>query len=147
MWYELQPGYRGVAESRTLLREWLQTLQSETKVPLAQTVLAGFSQGAAMTLDVGLELPLAGLIALSGYLHPLPPGLQSGMPPILIVHGRQDAVVSLSAAQTARDGLTAAGAIVEYHELDMGHEIRREVLPLLHNFVQTTIAANGGGVV
>lgn len=140
MWYDLQPGYQGASESRQLLSEWLKTLETETGVPLSRTVLAGFSQGAAMTLDVGLTLPLAGLIALSGYLHPLESGSLQQAPPILIVHGRQDAIVPLRAALTARDTLTAAGAAVAYHEFEMGHEIRPEVLPLLHQFVQTAVA-------
>jgi phospholipase/carboxylesterase len=147
MWYDFQPGYRGVSESRHLLREWLQTLETETGVPLSRTVLAGFSQGAAMTLDVGVTLPLAGLIALSGYLHPLEQALPTPTPPVLIVHGRQDSVVPLSAAQTARDTLAAAGVAVDYHELDMGHEIKPAAFPLLHNFVHTVTANPGSGVV
>lgn len=143
MWYDLQPGYRGAIESRQLLSEWLRTLETETGVPLSRTVLAGFSQGGAMALDVGLTLPLAGLIALSGYLHPLEAGPLQQTPPILIVHGRQDTVVPLRAALTARDTLTAAGAAVEYHEFEMGHEIRPEVLPLLNQFVQTAVAHSG----
>jgi len=139
MWYDLQPGYQGVSESRQLLSEWLKTLETETAVPLSRTVLAGFSQGAAMTLDVGLTLPLAGLIALSGYLHPPEAGSLEQAPPILIVHGRQDTIVPLKAALTARDTLTAAGAAVEYQEFEMGHEIRPEVLPLLRRFVQTAV--------
>jgi len=144
MWYDLQPGYRGLSESRQLLSEWLKTLETETSVPLNRTILAGFSQGAAMTLDVGLTLPLAGLIALSGYLHPLESRPLQQTPPILIVHGRQDTVVPLQAALTARNTLTAADAAVEYHEFEMGHEIRPEVLPLLNQFVQTAIATDSG---
>lgn len=140
MWYDFQAGYRGLDQSRQLLQEWLKSLAAETGVPLSRTVLAGFSQGGAMTLDVGLNLPLAGLVALSGYLHPLDQTLSPHTPPVLIIHGLQDQVVPLSAAQAARGTLTKAGARVEYHEFDMGHEIQPPVLPLLHNFIQRAVS-------
>jgi phospholipase/carboxylesterase len=136
MWYDLssQNG-QGLPESRKLLTDWLHSLESSTGVPLSRTILSGFSQGAAMTLDVGLSLPLAGLVALSGYLHPVSEPAGGTFPPVLIVHGRQDSVVPLKAAQYARDSLVALGVSVQYHEFDMGHEIRPEVLVLIRNFV------------
>lgn len=136
MWYDLSNGqHQGYQESRTLLTDWLKSLENSTGVPLSRTVLSGFSQGAAMTLDVGLSLPLAGLIALSGYLHPISNPTNGNFPPVLIVHGRQDSVVPLKAAVSARDNLKALGVSVQYHEFDMAHEIRPEVLPLIRNFV------------
>ena len=69
-WYALEnKEYNGLAESRQLLRDWVLSLPDSTGVPLENTILAGFSQGGAMTLDIGLTLPLAGLCSLSGYLH------------------------------------------------------------------------------
>lgn len=136
MWYDFEREKgQGLAESRKLLTDWLQSLESSTGVPLSRTILSGFSQGAAMTLDVGLSLPLAGLVALSGYLHPVSELASRGFPPVLIVHGRQDSLVPLSAAQKARDSLVALGVNVQYQEFNMGHEIRPEVLALIRNFV------------
>ncbi|NEQ89176.1 MAG: alpha/beta hydrolase, partial [Moorea sp. SIO2I5] len=54
---------------------------------------------------------------------------------ILIVHGRQDTVVPLSAAHRLRDYLLNLGAAVQYRELDMGHEISLELLELLREFI------------
>lgn len=136
MWYNLSSQeHQGYQESRQMLTQWLQSLESSTGVPLSRTILSGFSQGAAMTLDVGLGLPLAGLVALSGYLHPVSYPENSKFPPVLIVHGKQDSVVPLKAAVNARDNLTGLGIAVEYHEFDMAHEIRPEVLPVIRNFV------------
>lgn len=88
-----------------------------------------------MTLDVGLQLPLAGLMVLSGYLHaPLPSGNQT-YPPILIVHGRQDSVIPLRAAHQTRDRLLDLGATVEYHEFDMGHEVQPIVFSQMRSFM------------
>lgn len=136
MWYNLETNKaKGLSESRQLLKEWLQSLESSTGVPLSRTILSGFSQGAAMTLDIGLSLPLAGLVALSGYLHPVSEPAGSKFAPVLIVHGRQDSVVPLTAAQSARETLVALGVSVQYQEFDMRHEIRPEVLALIRNFV------------
>jgi phospholipase/carboxylesterase len=136
MWYDLayEKG-KGLPESRKLLRDFLQSLESSTGVPLSRTILSGFSQGAAMALDVGLSLPLASLVALSGYLHPISEPAGGRFPPVLIVHGRQDSVVPLKAAQQARESLVALGVSVQYQEFDMGHEIRPEVLTTIRNFV------------
>lgn len=141
MWYDLSnQKHQGYQESQQILKDWLLSLESTTGIPLSRTILSGFSQGAAMTLDVGLSLPLAGLIGLSGYLHPISQPANGNSPPVLIVHGRQDSVVPLKAAQYARDNLTALGVSVQYQEFDMGHEIRPEVLPLIRNFVSGAIS-------
>ncbi|MFM6106866.1 MAG: alpha/beta hydrolase [Sphaerospermopsis kisseleviana] len=142
-WYDLRDEnmYQGLPESRQLLIDWLQSLESMTGVPLSRTVLSGFSQGGAMTLDVGLTLPLAGLVVMSGYPHPQLANLQKGnFPPTLIMHGTQDQVVPLSAATKAKAVAEALGVVVEYHEFVMGHEINLEMLEVLRKFVIKTIA-------
>jgi len=144
-WYDLRMEnmYQGLAESRSLLMDWLQSLESGTGVPLSRTILSGFSQGGAMTLDVGLKLPLAGLVAISGYLHPGAADVKiedaTFLPPVLIMHGRQDTVVPLQAAVSARKTLESLGVAVQYQEFDMGHEIRPEMLELFKNFLVNVI--------
>lgn len=136
MWYNLdRTDSQGLTTSRQQLTDWLKSLESTTGVPLSRTILSGFSQGGAMTLDVGLTLPLAGLISLSGYLHSQPQPTSQKFPPVLIVHGRQDQVVTLSAAQRARDSLNTLGVAVKYQEFDMGHTITPEVLSLMRSFI------------
>lgn len=135
-WYALErQDYVGLEDSRQRLREWLLSLEGSTGIPLSKTILGGFSQGGAMTLDVGLGLPLAGLCSLSGYLHSEPKTENNSFPPILIIHGRQDMVVRLQAAQKARDILTGLGASVEYAEFDMGHEVSPVVLNVMQRFI------------
>ena len=140
-WYALETQeYTGLAESRELLGNWLMSLEGATGVPLNRTIMAGFSQGGAMTLDLGLTLPLAAICSFSGYLH-YHPQLQSDtkFPPALIVHGRQDMVVPLQAAQQARDELSAIGVSVKYQEFDMGHEVPTPAINLLQKFVSASI--------
>ncbi|ALF55698.1 serine esterase [Nostoc piscinale CENA21] len=141
-WYELRNEnmYQGLAESRQLLTEFLQSLESSTGVPLSRTILCGFSQGGAMTLEVGLKLPLAGLVVMSGYLHPdAVPTEQQEIPPTLVMHGTQDEVVPLQAAIRTRETLHSLGFTVDYREFEAGHEINLQMLEALRNFVLKTI--------
>ncbi|MEH1889919.1 MAG: alpha/beta hydrolase [Nostoc sp.] len=142
-WYDLRVEnmYQGLAESRQLLTDFLQSLESSTGVPLSRTILSGFSQGGAMTLDVGSKLPLAGLVVMSGYLHPdALTAAKSTIPPTLITHGKYDEVVPLQAALKAQETLKSLGVAVEYHEFDMGHEIHPQTLEVLRNFIVSTIS-------
>ncbi len=151
MWYDLPQTYTfamnlgdrpDLLTSRRLLTAWLQSLASTTGVPLSRTILGGFSQGGAMTLDVGLSLPLAGLMVLSGYTHdPIAPP-PAPIPPILMVHGRQDPIVPLIAAHHTRDRLITAGATVDYEEFDMGHEIAPIVLNRMQRFIQAKLGGS-----
>ncbi len=141
-WYDLttENMYQGLTESRKLLTDWLQSLESVTGVPLSRTILSGFSQGAAMTLDVGLKLPLAGLVSMSGYLQPgaatnLETLHATSLPPVLIMHGQQDTVVPLQAALLARETLASLGVVVQYQEFDSGHEISLQMLEVFKKFV------------
>ncbi len=140
-WYDLRVEnmYQGLGESRDLLTDWVKSLESKTGIPLSRTILSGFSQGGAMTLDVGLNLPLAGLVSMSGYLHPTSANTKkldtTSFPPALITHGRQDTVVPLQAALSARETLESRGTVVQYHEFDTGHEISLPILEVFRNFV------------
>jgi phospholipase/carboxylesterase len=46
-----------LATSREALSEWIKWLPNTTGIPLDRTWIAGFSQGGAMTLDIGLDRP------------------------------------------------------------------------------------------
>ncbi|WP_422661990.1 alpha/beta hydrolase [Pannus brasiliensis] len=140
-WYSLDTAeYTGLEESKQQLRDWLVSLEENTGIPLENTFLCGFSQGGAMTVDVGLSLPLAGLCVLSGYLHAEPHIGTEETPDVLIVHGLQDMVVPVAVARRSRDLLRAMGVPVEYHELNMGHEIPIPVLTLLRSFLRDRVA-------
>jgi phospholipase/carboxylesterase len=124
-----------LATSRQILGDWIESLPATTGIPLDRTWIAGFSQGGAMTLDIGLDLPVAGLIVMSGYLHPDRAKPPQAAPPVLIVHGRQDDVVPIAAARNSRELLTEWGVDVRYQEFDMGHSIVLEVLDVVRSFV------------
>jgi phospholipase/carboxylesterase len=146
MWYDLQGlDAEGLAKSGELLGQFLEDLPALTGIALEKTFLLGFSQGAAMTLDVGLVFPLAGLIALSGYLHISEAQLQEfagkPLPPILIAHGTQDTVVPISVARNTREMFERFGINVEYEEYEMSHEIRPETCDRIQQFISDRTAA------
>lgn len=99
-------------------------------IPASRIVLAGFSQGCAMTLQTGLRHPekLAGLLCLSGYL-PLYASLEAERhpenrdTPIFLAHGRMDPVVPIHLAEMSREHLKSLGYQVEWHEYPMQHSV------------------------
>ena len=138
-WYGLQPiDWGALPAARTALSQRLQELGDS--VPLAQTVLLGFSQGGAMAIDVGSQLPLAGIVACSGYPHEgwQPP---AGMAPVLLSHGREDPVVPFAASQELQRRLQEVGVEQQLLAFNGGHTIDASVLPGIGAFVQQRLQA------
>ena len=80
------------------LAEMEHALRSQPGVAEAVVVL-GFSQGAAMALETAMARPCAAVIACSGYPHP-GWSLDGTMDvPLLVLHGRDDQVVPVAAAE------------------------------------------------
>lgn len=161
-WYDLEnkPNFQQLRESRELLSNWLSSLENATGVPIEKTILAGFSQGGAMTLDVGLTFPCLSLVSMSGYLHYEPDAnafaevdesnlmintekitrsYPDELSPTLIIHGTQDPVVPLTLARQAQEKLTAIGVAVQYHEFNMGHEIPAPALEVLKDYISVAM--------
>lgn len=118
-------------------------------VPASQIVVAGFSQGCAMALMVGLRHaePLAGVIGMSGYL-PLADlasaerTAASLATPIFLAHGTQDEVVVLPRAIDSRDALTALGYAVQWHEYRMPHSVCPQEVLDVQAFLQRVLLKN-----
>lgn len=95
-----------------------------------RVVLAGFSQGGAMTLHVGLRQAarLGGLLVLSSYLA-LAQTVEAEASPagraaaIFFGHGTQDPLISIGRARASRDALAALGCAVEYREYPIPHTV------------------------
>ncbi|MFN9747078.1 MAG: alpha/beta hydrolase [Betaproteobacteria bacterium] len=99
-------------------------------VPAGRIVLAGFSQGCAITLGAGLRYGhrLAGLAALSGYL-PLAERTAAerhaanAATPVFAAHGSRDGIVVPARGRASRDALQALGQPVQWHEYPMEHSV------------------------
>jgi phospholipase/carboxylesterase len=131
----------GFKDSDTLVRNLL-AREVERGVSAERMVLAGFSQGGAMTLYSGLRYPtrLAGLIGLSCYLA-LPDRLDAertkanARTPIFLAHGTQDPLVPITLGIAARDALHAAGHPVEWHAYAVPHAVCAEEIQAIREFL------------
>ncbi len=107
-----------------------------------RVVLAGFSQGCAMSLLTGLRHPtrLAGIVGLSGYL-PLAATTAAerhaanAATPIFMAHGQHDPVVPIARGAASRDALAALGYTVEWHEYAMPHSVCAEEISDLNTWL------------
>jgi phospholipase/carboxylesterase len=141
-WYALErEDFAGLEESRDRLTQWLESLPELTGIPPERTAMIGFSQGGAMTLDVGLKFNFAALCSCSGYLHYDPGDRQGEFPPTLLIHGNQDQVVPLTAAQQAQEKLGAIGVKLDYFEFPGGHEIPKSAMVAMRQFLLETLLA------
>jgi phospholipase/carboxylesterase len=104
-------------------------------VPPERLLLAGFSQGGAITLAAGLRrrAPLAGLIALSTYMpmsaraaSDLVPGAERQ--PLFMAHGMHDPVVPYVAGEQSAALLQRLGFRVDWRRYPMAHQVCAEQL-------------------
>jgi phospholipase/carboxylesterase len=120
------PGIRSSAAAvgRLVDRELERGIRAE------RIVLAGFSQGGAIALHLGLRESrrLGGIVALSTYL-PLAVTLPSeksaaseGLP-IFLAHGRSDPLIPIELAEATRRVLEREGYSVEWHVYPMPHSV------------------------
>ncbi|MCC8995811.1 MAG: alpha/beta hydrolase [Nitrosomonas sp.] len=115
-------------------------------IPVEKIVLAGFSQGGAMALQVGLHYTesLAGIMALSCYL----PLLRSFAfevnrnnlaIPIFMAHGIGDDVIPISYAIKSREVMKTAGFSPEWHEYSMGHNVSQQEMQDISRWIHEII--------
>ena len=132
-WYELDASLRTTAKTRTDIgqnRAKLVALLAHLELDLSKTFLGGFSQGAVMTLEVGLrsDHAFAGLLPISGYVpllddYPAALGGAIAHQRILATHGHWDQVIPHGLAETQMTELVHRGAPVVFESFDKAHDI------------------------
>ncbi|WP_460830876.1 alpha/beta hydrolase [Lysobacter humi (ex Lee et al. 2017)] len=143
---------KGVDESVARV-EALIAREVERGIPASRIVLAGFSQGGAVTLAAGLRRsePLAGLVALSTYL-PLGADALARLAdtsaaarrqPVFVAHGRHDPVVPFTAGQDAARRLRELGMAVDWHEYPMQHQVCLEEIDDLRRWFDGILGSGG----
>ncbi|HEV2861406.1 MAG TPA: alpha/beta fold hydrolase [Pyrinomonadaceae bacterium] len=97
--------------------------------------LAGFSQGAMMSLALLLTRPekLAGVVAMSGrvprqVLELEPDRAALTGKPVLVTHGLYDTMLPVENGRAARDYLSGLPVELTYREYPMAHEVSAESL-------------------
>ena len=125
----------------------LMAREQQRGIAAGRMVLAGFSQGGAMSLYMGARYPerIAGIVALSCYL---PLALQLAVErlavnqstPIFMAHGSLDAVIEERRGLESRAALEAAGYAVQWHSYRMAHAICTEELAAISAFLQRVLS-------
>jgi phospholipase/carboxylesterase len=147
-WYDLKgldrkaaedaPGFR---DSDSHIRQLI-AREGERGISANRIVLAGFSQGGAVSLYTVPRLPekLAGVMALSCYL-PLESSFRAervaanDATPLFMAHGQWDDVLPMGLGVLSRDFLKAQGYAVEWHDYPMAHAVCAQEIADIHNFL------------
>ena len=119
----------------------------ERGVPAHRLVLAGFSQGCAVTLGAGLrhDQRLAGLAGLSGYV-PLADTTAAerhaanAATPVFLAHGINDGVVPMARGSAGRDLLLGLGQPVQWQQYPMEHSVCIEEVRALQQWLLQVLA-------
>lgn len=152
-WHE-----RGGNESAGAVRDALAALDGlvhelaeKYATPPGQTLLMGFSQGGAIALRYGLPRPdaFAGLGVLSGSLRKveelLPHLPATRHQPILVAHGRTDALVPVDWSRQVVAFLEKHGYRPNYRLYPMGHQISPTSLNDLREWLLKTLPPRKNG--
>jgi phospholipase/carboxylesterase len=136
----------GLRKSQELV-EQLIAREKARGIAADRIVLAGFSQGCAMTLQTGLRHPekLAGLLCLSGYLpiHTTVADERHSAnldTPIFMAHGCGDPVIPIDRAEKSRDLLRAHGYQVDWREYMMPHSVCQEEIDDIGEWMREVLA-------
>ena len=138
-WYDIRAlaGVRredeaGVRQSARQV-EALLARERQRGIAPGRIVVAGFSQGGAMALHVGLRHPdrLAGILALSCYL-PIANTLDTELSPanrdvpIFWAHGLHDPMIPQAMAEQGRAQLGELGYQIDWHQYPIPHSVSAE---------------------
>lgn len=141
----------GLRESSAMLLDLVDREIARGADP-SRIVLAGFSQGAAVVMHVGLRYPtrLAGLMLLSTYM-PLPGSFdtdvansESAQPrtvPVFMAHGTFDPVLPYALGKESAGLIEKAGYGVEWHEYPMAHGVCPEEILAISEWLQSIYVA------
>ncbi len=114
--------------------------QREQGIDASRIIIAGFSQGGAIALHVGLHYPhkLAGVMALSTYLPwcaRKQPKHAAGLP-VLMAHGTEDEVVKTEYGRRSAEALKQLGCALEWHEYPMAHSVCMDEIADISRWLQ-----------
>jgi phospholipase/carboxylesterase len=153
-WYDVRAlaGVRredeaGVRQSARQI-EALLARERQRGIAPRRIVIAGFSQGGAMALHVGLRHPdrLAGILALSCYL-PLAGALDTERSPanhdvpIFWAHGLHDPMIPRAMAEEGRAQLAELGYRIDWHQYPIPHSVSAEEIADVARWLERVLAA------
>lgn len=138
---------KGIDESQARIVQILQNEHESTQLPYSRMVLAGFSQGGALSVFTGLQLPqkLGGVLMMSAYLPAagkltITPGLEDTS--ILHLHGLADPLVTMELALKSKEILTGSKGATNYEMKTypgLQHSMNNESLADAKKFLLTVL--------
>jgi len=134
--------HRGVESAGPTMDQFLDSELKRLQLAPEKLILVGFSQGAMLSLHLGLRraVPPAAIVGLSGLLTAPPPARVDG-PPIFLAHGHADQVVPPQAMLMAAVTLGAAGRAVQWHMAPgIGHGVDPETMAQAGQFLGLAVA-------
>jgi phospholipase/carboxylesterase len=147
---------KDIVHSRDYLFAVMELFSNESPNPPASgrphahrpVVIMGFSQGAVMSLEAGLNYkgPLAAIVSMSGYIGE--PGKTLAHPsapfktPILLVNGTADPVVQDDMTHETVKALRRAGYHPVLRELPIGHHLTPGAIAEASSFLQKVFGEN-----
>jgi phospholipase/carboxylesterase len=152
-WYDIvtlgnlkQQDEKGIRDSERIVQGFLED-ERANGIALDRIVIAGFSQGGAITLHTGLRSPekLAGLLALSTYL-PLSDLVEAEArrerkdTPILMCHGQHDQMLPMVMGEYTRDALRELGYQVDWHDYPMAHQVCSEEIDVIGEWLRQRLS-------
>jgi len=150
-WYNINIGqgntkyaFEDVQKSKQHILKFIKQVKSKYNLRNQKVYLGGFSQGAIMSLYVGLTAPelIEGVVALSGHLYP---EVQSEIdfsqahkfPSIFLSHGRNDNVLSFEKAQEGVRFLESHNIAVDEYWYESKHNISKENILDMRTWLQS----------
>ncbi|MBN2689737.1 MAG: dienelactone hydrolase family protein [Gammaproteobacteria bacterium] len=136
----------GIKKSQQIIEQLIAN-ELEQGIPSNKIILAGFSQGAAMSIYTGLRYKetLGGILALSGFLP-----LAEQMPneineankktSIQMMHGTFDEIVQLSWAQQSYKYLQGLGCDISLQTYPMHHSLCTEEIQDIGRWLGTVLS-------
>jgi len=151
-WYDIagpditaRQDQQGIEQSTRLVDELI-AAQNASGIATSNIVMAGFSQGGAIALHMGLRSShrFAGIMALSTYL-PLADELplesaSDHSASIFMAHGTHDSIVPLTAGVASKRLLIDKGYTVEWHDYPMEHAVCMEEIQDISRWLQKITA-------
>lgn len=148
-WYDIKDSNFNASEDELGIRHSQKAIEAliereiESGIATERIIVAGFSQGGVIALQVGLRYakPLAGILALSCYLS-LSESLvvevnrRNLAIPIFMAHGIGDDVIPLSYAVRSKEMIKTVGCMPEWHDYPMAHGVCNQELHDISRWIQ-----------
>jgi len=129
----------GAETARKILLNFIDEHLEKYELGYENLVLIGFSQGAMMSIFTALQLPKSckAVVSFSGTMvsgeHTI--ATCKSKPPICIIHGSNDDVVSLALGKFTAKTLKQIGFDVQFHEVnELGHSIDMRCIDIAKKF-------------